>query len=67
MKEKLEMDKKILTERKQKIQGEMIITKQLLANIQKNRINVTQQYAENDNLALSRKLAIQSLKNKLDE
>ena len=67
MKEKLEMDKKIVTERKQKIQGEMIITKQLLANIQKNRINVTQQYAENDNLALSRKLAIQSLKNKLDE
>lgn len=45
-----------------------MLTKQLLANIHKNRLGVSQQLLDGDSsLSYSRKLAINSLKTKLDE
>ena len=56
-----------IKKRKEQIQDEIILTKQLLKNIQKNRISVTKEYYESDKLSLQRKMAIKSIKDKVDE
>ena len=38
-----------------------------MKNIKKNRIQVTKEYYESDKLSLQRKMAIKSIKDKVDE
>ena len=45
----------------------MIVIKQLLKNIDKNRINITREYFESDKLSAQRKMAIKSVKDRVDE
>ena len=68
IKSRIEVDSVYLSKKKKQIQDEMLLTKQLLANIHKNRLGVSQQLLDGDSsLSYSRKLAISSLKTKLDE
>jgi len=41
--------------------------KQLLRNIQKNKLNIIRDYYENDKLSMQRKMAIKSIKSKVEE
>ena len=43
------------------------MTKQLLKNIQKNKLNITKEYFENDTISVQRKMAIKSVKDKVEE
>ena len=67
MKETINLEQTLLKKRKDQIQDEIILTKQLLKNIKKNRIQVTKEYYESDKLSLQRKMAIKSIKDKVDE
>lgn len=67
IKEKISLEQSQLKKRKDQIQDEIILTKQLLKNIKKNRIQVTKEYYESDKLSLQRKMAIKSIKDKVDE
>jgi len=67
IKERLTLEQGQIKKRKEQIQDEIILTKQLLKNIQKNRISVTKEYYESDKLSLQRKMAIKSIKDKVDE
>lgn len=58
---------KALKKKKQELQDEKVLTKQLLKNIQKNKLNITREYFESDKLSMQRKMAIKSVKDKVDE
>lgn len=55
------------------LQNELVLTKQLLRNVEKNRMKITQEYlnagkgSQTEHLSFRRKLAIQSIKEKLDQ
>ena len=59
--------------RKIELQDELVLTKQLLKNIEKNRLKILKDYltagkdSQAENLSIRRKLAIQTIKEKLDQ
>lgn len=67
MKQKIELDSTHCKSEKEKIQTELIMIKQLLRNVQKNKLNVIRDYYEHDKLSIQRKLAIKSIKSKVEE
>ena len=73
MKDTIVRDQAALKKRKADLQDELVLTKQLLRNIEKNRIKITQDYLNAgkgtgaEGLSLRRKMAIQSIKEKLDQ
>ena len=67
IRETVEQDMKALKKKKQELQDEKVLTKQLLKNIQKNKLNITKEYFESDKLSMQRKMAIKSVKDKVEE
>ena len=67
IRETVEQDTKALKKKKQELQDEKVLTKQLLKNIQKNKLNIMREYFESDKLSLQRKMAIKSVKDKVEE
>jgi len=67
IRETVEKDTKALKKKKQELQDEKVLTRQLLKNIQKNKLNITREYFESDKLSMQRKMAIKSVKDKVEE
>jgi hypothetical protein len=67
IKTKLDVDTQELKQKKQSVQSELVMIKQLLRNIQKNKLNIIRDYYENDKLSMQRKMAIKSIKSKVEE
>ena len=67
IRETVARDMEHLKKKKVELQDEKVLTKQLLKNIQKNKLNITKEYFESDKLSLQRKMAIKSVKDKVEE
>ena len=52
MKQKIEEDTLELKTKKQNVQSELVMIKQLLRNVQKNKLNIIRDYYENDKLSM---------------
>jgi hypothetical protein len=51
----------------EKLASELIVTKQLIANLDRNRIKWRKELFDSDKISFDRKLALQSVKDKLDK
>lgn len=63
----LQFDTPLLIEKKEKLDNERVLIKQLLANIEKNRVKWRKDVFESDTLSISRKVAIQGVKDRIDK
>ncbi len=62
----VEFDLPVQIEQKEKFDNERVLLKQLLANIEKNRVKWRKDVFEGDSLSLSRKVALQGVKDRID-
>ena len=51
----------------EKLSSEVIVTKQLISNMDRNRIKWRRELFDSDKISFDRKLALQSVKEKLDK
>ena len=58
MQTQVQFDIPLLTEKKEKLDNERVLIKQLLANIEKNRVKWRKDVFEGDTLSVSRKVAL---------
>lgn len=66
--DKVKADTTSILNQKKKVHDELVLTKQLLANVHKNRMNISKQLLDSgDKLGYSSKMAVMSLKQKLDD
>jgi len=55
-----------LNEKKDKLDNERVLIKQLLANIEKNRVKWRKDVFEGNSLSIARKVALQGVKDRID-
>ena len=67
MRTQVQFDIPILIEKKEKLDNERVLIKQLLANIEKNRVKWRKDVFESDSLSLQRKVALQGVKDRIDQ
>ena len=67
IRDKVEVEQKTMKNKKDEVQNEMVLVKQLLKNVQKNKLNITRDYFESDKLSIQRKMAIKSIKDRVEE
>ena len=58
MNTQVQFDTPMLTEKKEKLDNERVLIKQLLVNIEKNRVKWRKDVFESDTLSMSRKVAL---------
>jgi len=63
----VEFDIPVSTQQKEKVENERIMMKQLLGNIERNRVKWRKEVFESDTLSLGRKMAMQGVKDKIDQ
>lgn len=62
----VEFDLPVQQEHKNKLENERVLLKQLLANIERNRVKWRKDVFEGDSLSLGRKVALQGVKERID-
>ena len=62
----VEFDLPVKKEEKDKLDNERVMIKTLLGNIEKNRMKWRKEIFDSDTLSLNRKMAMQSVKGKID-
>ena len=67
IKERVDLDSETLKNKKRVAEDDYVLAKQLLKNIEAKRIQITKDYYECDKSNVSRKLAVKSLKDRIDE
>lgn len=60
-------DQPVLIEKKEKLDSERVLIKQLLANIERNRVKWRKDVFEGDSLSLVRKVAMGGVKDRIDQ
>ena len=63
----MEFDLPVKKEEKEKLDNERVMIKTLLSNIEKNRMKWRKEIFDSDTLSLNRKMAMQSVKVKIDQ
>ena len=63
----VEFDLPMQKEKKEKLDNERILLKQLLANIERNRVKWRKDVFESDSLSIGRKVALQGVKDRIDQ
>ena len=63
----VEFDLPVQKEQKEKLDNERILLKQLLANIERNRVKWRKDVFEGDSLSIGRKVALQGVKERIDQ
>ena len=63
----VDYDIPICDKEKEKVDNERIMIKQLLSNIEKNRVKWRKEVFEGDTLSLNRKMALSGVKDKIDQ
>ena len=62
----VEFDLPIKKEEREKLDNERVLLKQLLANIERNRVKWRKDVFEGDQLSVARKVALHGVKDKID-
>ena len=52
IRDKVEVEQKTMKNKKDEVQNEMVLVKQLLKNVQKNKLNITRDYFDSDKLSI---------------
>lgn len=63
----VDTDLPVITQQREHIENERLMMKQLIANIERNRIKWRQEQEQSHGLSMQRQMALQSVKDKLDK